>query len=85
MGEIGEIWNEERALYKERRAKREQVFRSEILPLLGRYSPEDLGDKIVLSVEGSKIDVFPKADKILVRRTNKWIPGATRWIRKKLL
>lgn len=85
MGEIGEIWNEERARYKERRAKREQVFRSEILPLLERYSPEDLGDKIVLSVEGSKIDVFPKADKILVRRTNKWIPGATRWIRKKLL
>ena len=85
MGEIKEIWDEERALYKERRAQRDQRFREEILPLLDRYSPEDLGDKITLSVNGSKIDVFPKADKILVRRTNKWIPRAIRWIRQNLL
>ena len=85
MGEIGEIWREKREEYKERRSRREQRFRSELLPLLSRYNPEDLGDKITLTDSRGKIDVFPKADRLLLRRNNKWISRASVWIRKNLL
>lgn len=85
MGEICEIWREERAEYQERRSRREQKFRSELLPLLSRYKPEDLGDKITLTDQRGKIDVFPKADRLLLRRNNKWISRASVWIRKNLL
>jgi hypothetical protein len=46
------------------------------------------GQKIVIDTQTNKygvIDYFPKANKILIRKDNKWVLQGLRWINDKLL
>ena len=46
------------------------------------------GSKVVIDTQTSKygiLDYFPKANKILIRKDNKWITQGLRWINNTLL
>lgn len=70
-----------------------EKFKEEFLPLLNKwydvvYQPDHHKYTIDTDTQTNKygvIDYFPKANKVLIRRTNKWIKSGLDWINKKLL
>lgn len=64
---------------KEVRLKR---FEETILPQLEAYdvtNPAE-GKYTIFTPEYGFVDIFPKANKLLIRKSNKWLNGAEKWI-----
>lgn len=66
------------------RDNRLKWFEKTILPQLDAYNVINpvYGKYTILTLEHGFIDIFPKANKLLIRKDNKWISGAEKWIIK---
>lgn len=64
------------------REKRSERFKEDWLPLLNTmYSIEEQNFKYtIITQDFGTLDYFPKANKLLIRRDNKWIKPGLRWI-----
>lgn len=69
------------------REERSERFEKYLPQLQEKYDVrEDIADKFTIETEKfGTVDFFPKANKILIRKRNKWIKPGLRWIRKNLL
>lgn len=69
------------------REKRSEKFVEDYLPLLSsRFNIATSNGKYTITTEQYGIlDFFPKANKILIRKDNKWIKPGLSWIRNNLL
>lgn len=90
MGEIGDLWREVRADAKRTRDKRAKRFSNEII--LKLHKSEDVisvesteFSHIIKSKKYGKIIVYPKANKILICRLNKWVKGAVSWLYENII
>ena len=57
-------------------------FEETILPQLEAYNVTNptYGKYTIQIPEYGFIDIFPKANKLLIRKSNKWLNGAEKWI-----
>ena len=75
-----------------------KALRQERLERFSSWLPELTKSKNVISVNFSDvnkctvntedfgiIDYFPKANKVLIRKENKWITGGLRWLRSNII
>lgn len=70
------------------REQREERFREKVLPSLGKLytvNHDNNGKYSVITERHGTIDVFPRANKLLVRNKNAWHKPAVRWIMQNLL
>ena len=70
------------------RESRSEKFIEDYLPLLNKTYPVELrtnGSYSITSQEYGIIDYFPKVNKLLIRKTNKWIKPGLKWILNNLL
>lgn len=79
MSEYYLYLKEMRQEYRDSLLKR---FELTILPQLDGYgvSNPSYGKYTINTSEYGIIDIFPKSNKLLIRRLNKWISGAEKWI-----
>lgn len=75
------------SIFKERnreiRALRTEKFKETILPIfqeLFDMKERDNGSFTCYTLKYGIIDYYPKADKILIRERNKWIPRGRNWM-----
>lgn len=68
-----------RQQYRDSRLKR---FEETILPQLEAYDVTNpsYGKYTIFTPEYDFVDIFPKANKLLIRKSNKWLNGAEKWI-----
>lgn len=68
-----------RQQHRDNRLKR---FEETILPQLEGYNVTNptYGKYTIQTPEHGFIDIFPKANKLLIRKSNKWLNGAEKWI-----
>lgn len=68
------------------RNQRLKWFEKTILPQLDGYDVFNpaYGKYTIFCPEYGFIDIFPKSDNLLVRKENKWISGAEKWIIKNI-
>lgn len=91
MGEIGEIWREINEEKKARRQKRMQKFSDDTVLELFKSQEVLAVDNsngtycIVETKRFGKIHIYPKANRLLICKQNKWISGAMNWINKNLI
>jgi len=65
------------------RESRSEKFIEDYLPLLDKTYPIELrtnGSYTITSEKYGFIDYFPKVNKLLIRKTNKWIKPGITWI-----
>ena len=57
-------------------------FEETILPQLEAYNVTNptYGKYTIQTPEYGFIDIFPKSNRLLIRKSNKWINGAEKWI-----
>ena len=72
---------------KTKRENREIKFEKNLVPIL---TSEFEGCRVpsgfmIATKELGIIDIFPKADKLRIRRTNQWISNAYQWVEKTLI
>lgn len=82
MSEVGEIFKE---LNKDIRDKRMNRFELDVIPSFINfgYSFESSNDGTKYTTthpEFGIIDIYPKANKLLIRKQNKWIKPAVNWM-----
>ena len=53
-------------------------------PKVAKYRQNDNGYTFWLS-DGNIIDLYPKANKLLIRKTHKWVKPALKWIINQIL
>lgn len=65
--------------HRDNRLKR---FEETILPQLEAYNVTNptYGKYTIQTPEHGFIDIFPKANKLLIRKSNKWLNEAEKWI-----
>lgn len=90
MGEIGDYYRDLTEAIRAERSKRMEDF-------LNRVVTKLLSSKEVTSIEKhvtyvtvhttsyGTIDVYPKSNRLLVRKSNTWYDGATRWLELKVI
>lgn len=70
------------------REERNERFLENYLPALkAKYEvyPRENGSYTIDETEFGVVDYFPKANKILIRKNNKWIDAGMKWMKKNLL
>lgn len=75
-------------LCKALREKRSEKFIEDYLPLLEMRFPLEQrtnGSYSISTQDFGVIDYFPKANKLLIRKDNKWIKPGLKWILNNLL
>lgn len=72
------------AMREEREKKFIDIFYSKLNELYIVHK-RDNGSYSILTEEYDIIDFFPKANKLLIRKANKWIKPGLKWIVKNLL
>lgn len=76
---------------KSQREKRGEDFKEDILPLLlKKYYVEcdEFYSKYTINLDElgfGIVDFFPKKNRLLIRKDNKWINGGKEWIKTKVL
>lgn len=85
MGEIGDLWREVKADAKANRDRRYKKFSDDIILKLHKsgdvISIETTEfSYIIESKKYGKLCVYPKANKILICKINKWVKGAVSWL-----
>lgn len=74
-------------LCKALRESRSERFIDDYLPILSKvYSIKEDNHKYTISTENyGVLDYFPKVNKLLIRKKNKWIKPGLKWIINNLL
>lgn len=90
MGEIGEIWKEINEEVKVRRQNRMQRFLDDMILRLHKSEEVlsvDMNDAycVIESKKFGKVHIYPKANRVLICKQNKWISGVMNWINQNLL
>lgn len=85
MGDLGDAFRDVKEYQKKVREDKYGRFCSKTLPKLLESkkitSVEKFLDKfIIITNNFGIIDMFPKADRLLIRKNNEWHSGATEWI-----
>jgi len=73
-------------IVREERAERFENYRDKLLANgfnLTEYEAQ--GKTTIKPTIYGTVDYFPKANKVLIRSKNKWVPGGLRWIIEELL
>ena len=71
---------------REERAERFENYKDKLLAEGFNLTEHEAQGKITIEPTNYGIvDYYPKANKILIRKYNKWITGGLRWIRSTLL
>lgn len=61
---------------KEKKLLKFQMYYLPQLEAIGRVSFQEDNIKYTMEYSGTHIDFFPKSDRLLIRRGNKWIDGS---------
>lgn len=74
---------------KANREKRAEVFLATLFPRLvnSGYVVEEPDDNkfSIITLDHGIVDFFPKANKVLIRKKNEWVPYGSHWIEKNLI
>ena len=70
-------------IYKKiRRAEAKERFDEKILPLIqAKYNVDILDNKYIIFSDKYVIDYFPKANKFLIRSSNRWVNGYSKMLK----
>lgn len=87
MSEAGKEFGE---FVKELRENKYEFFKSEVLPkIIDSEEVENINEECFSFAVTTKnygvIDIFPKANKIRIRRKNKWVKPILPWLRKYII
>lgn len=90
MGDLGDDFRAFREYQREIREKKYNKFCSKILPKLQGaenvvYIERSMEKFTITTTNFGVIDIFPKANRLLIRKDNKWYSKATQWIIDNLL
>lgn len=85
MGDLGEYWKDIKDNSKKTRETKYLKFQKETVPKLqqrpGILLISQSLDKFIISTTNfGIIDVFPKANRLLIRNKNEWHSRATHWL-----
>ena len=90
MGDLGDDFRAFRDYQREIRENKYDKFCLKTLPKLQEcdkvtYIERSVDKFIITTTNFGIIDIFPKANRLLVRKDNRWHSGAVRWIINNLL
>lgn len=74
-----------KVLREERNERFEDKYLEQIKSKYEVYGDANSGKYTIDDTEFGVIDFFPKANKILIRKENKWMTGGLKWIKENLL
>ena len=85
MGDLGEAFRDVKEHQRRIREARDSKFRNNTIPKLKQLSTvtsvKEMMDKIVIATTNfGTIDVYPKANRLLIRDKNEWHSGAIHWL-----
>ena len=82
MSDYGDYCRDIKDSRQQHRDNRLKRFEETILPQLEGYGVTNptYGKYTIHTPEYGFIDIFPKSNKLLIRKNNKWLNGAEKWV-----
>lgn len=86
MGELSEFYHEQKERFNNIRDARKDRFETELLPLIEKRCIVTIGKNgnYIIDTCCGIIDYFPKSQKLLFRKSNRWIENGYRWLEDNL-
>lgn len=86
MSQYSELCRDMENHSRQNRDERLEQFKKTILPQLDAYEVNNpaYGTYTINVPEFGVIGIFPKSDRLLIQKENKWLNGAEKWIIKNI-